>query len=458
VIAYSNYGAAIAGYIVQRVSGEPFDQYIARHIFQPLHMTHSSFAQPLPPSLAPLLAKGYTTASADKPSPFENVEAAPAGASSATGTDMAKFMMAYLNGGSYGGGTILKPSTIREMWTVQVPAAPGLNGFDLGFYQENRNGRQIVGHGGDTGVFHSDLHLLTADHTGLFISLNSAGQAGASEDVRVQIFRAFLDRYYPYTARQLPTVSTAKADAARVAGWYEASRREDRALRLVYALGQTSVTPMPNGDVKVSMLVDPSGNPLVWHEVGPLLYQRVGGQSLLEFTKGFDGRLYFATTEFIPVFIFQRVTGLETTGSLKALVPLFIAILLLSLLVRLGRWIARRKLNLDKGISRERKWLSLAARIGAVLFPACLAAWIVFLSNEAGLLSPAFASEVMGLYVLGVLAIIGGLAIVAEAVLRILYGPGGWFVRTGEAVVALAAIYGIWLFIAFGLLNFVTNF
>ncbi|MFN2450412.1 MAG: serine hydrolase domain-containing protein, partial [Candidatus Baltobacteraceae bacterium] len=458
VIAYSNYGAALAGYIVQRVSGEPFDRYISRHIFQPLHMTHSTFAQPLPRQLAPLMAKGYTTASADKPSPFENVEAAPAGASSATATDMAKFMMAYLNGGMYGGGTLLKRSTIRQMWTLQVRTAPGLTGFDLGFYDEDRNGQRIVGHAGDTDVFHSDLHLLPDDHAGIFMSFNSAGEKGASEDVRVQIFRAFLNRYYPYSARQLPRLATAKADAARVTGWYEASRREERALRLIYALGQTAVMAMPNGDLKVSMLVDSAGNPLVWREVGPLLYQRAGGQSLLEFTKGWDGRLYFATTGIVPVFVFQRVTGLQTTGSLKAVVPLFIAVLLISLLVRLGRWIARRKLHLEKGISRERKSLSLAARIGAVLFPGALVAWIVFLSNSAGLLSSAFVTEVSALYVLGVLAVIGGIAIIAEAAMRIRYGPGGWFVRTGEALVAVAAIYCMWLFIAFGLISFVTNF
>ncbi len=49
--AYSNYATAIAGYIVQRVSGQPFDQYIAQHIFQPLGMQHSSFSQPLQPAL-----------------------------------------------------------------------------------------------------------------------------------------------------------------------------------------------------------------------------------------------------------------------------------------------------------------------------------------------------------------------------------------------------------------------
>jgi len=46
--AYSNYGASLAGYIVERVSGEKFEDYIQRHIMAPLGMNHSSFAQPLP--------------------------------------------------------------------------------------------------------------------------------------------------------------------------------------------------------------------------------------------------------------------------------------------------------------------------------------------------------------------------------------------------------------------------
>ncbi|HKF50726.1 MAG TPA: serine hydrolase domain-containing protein, partial [Candidatus Acidoferrales bacterium] len=61
--AYSNYGAGLAGYIVQRVSGESFDDYIEHHIFQPLGMTHASFRQPLPPNLDPLMSQGFQVAS-----------------------------------------------------------------------------------------------------------------------------------------------------------------------------------------------------------------------------------------------------------------------------------------------------------------------------------------------------------------------------------------------------------
>src|SRR5207249_7317713 len=79
--AYSNYGATLAGYIVQRVSGEPFNDYINEHIFKPLSMTHSTFVQPLPASLAQSMSNGYKLGS-DASQPFETVSAFPAGSMS----------------------------------------------------------------------------------------------------------------------------------------------------------------------------------------------------------------------------------------------------------------------------------------------------------------------------------------------------------------------------------------
>src|SRR5260370_30520438 len=60
--AYSNYGADLAGYIVQRVSGMPFEEYIQRNIFGPLGMTHATFVQPFPDSLKSMLSRRYAVA------------------------------------------------------------------------------------------------------------------------------------------------------------------------------------------------------------------------------------------------------------------------------------------------------------------------------------------------------------------------------------------------------------
>lgn len=457
-IAYSNYGATLAGYIVQRVSGERFEDYVARHIFNPLHMDHSTFVQPLPKRLEPMMAKGYVVASKDDPEPFELVEAAPAGSATTSVMDMAKFMNAYLSVGHPTGETVLAPATIRRMFTVQVQPAPGMNGYCLGVYQENRNGQVIVGHAGDTDVFHSDMHLMPKQHIGIFMSFNSAGAAGAVEKVRTEIFRAFLDRYFPYTPPAEATIANPKPDAARVAGWYESSRRSERGLRLVYALGQARVKSNSDGTIEVSPLTNLADAPRKWREVGPLTYRQVDGQAHLKFLADANGRITSWTTDdFIPVFIFQRVSGLASLGSLKVLLTVVLCVLLLSLLIRLGAWIARRALHARLPLTRGEQWIHLGARIGIIAFIAVLGGWVVLLSNESSLLSPSLPTLMTVLYIIGVIAIIGALCMIAEAVLRVAHGPGGVLVRAGEVLVALCAVYVIWVILAFGLANFVTN-
>ena len=459
IIAYSNYGATLAGYIVQRVSGEKFEDYIAKHIFAPLDMVHSSFLQPLPANLAPLMATGYLNASEGKTKPFEYVDTAPAGASSSTGIDMAHFMLAYLNGGTYDGYQLLKPATIKEMWTPQVAPEPGLPSFDLGYYQDDFNGLPIIGHGGDTVVFHSDLHLIPSKGIGWFVSFNSAGKNGAVEDVRNNLFKLFLDRYYPYTAPVQATVADPKKDAARVAGFYESSRRVARALAFVYTLGQSQVTANPDGTIEVSSLKNAAGNLMKWREIAPLRYRQVGGDSYVVFGTDANGNVIsWATDYFNMVSVEQRVGGLSTMGSVKLLLTIFASIIVLSLLIRLGAWIARRKLKLSLHLSRNEQILHAVARIGAIAFLIALIGWPMLLSSEAAILSPSLPGKMIVLYVIGVIAVIGALGMIAEAVVRVLRGPGGWLVRTGEILVAVAALYAIWFLFAMQFVNFVTNF
>ena len=58
--SYTNFNAVLAGYIVARVSGESYDQYIQNHIFSPLGMMHSTVQTPLPPALSEYMSLGYT--------------------------------------------------------------------------------------------------------------------------------------------------------------------------------------------------------------------------------------------------------------------------------------------------------------------------------------------------------------------------------------------------------------
>src|ERR1041384_821389 len=93
--AYSNWATCLAGYIVERVSGLPFDDYVEQRVFRPLDMKTATFRQPLPDSLAPLMATEYPRASEPAKS-FEIVVPEPAGSLSASGLELAKFMIAPL--------------------------------------------------------------------------------------------------------------------------------------------------------------------------------------------------------------------------------------------------------------------------------------------------------------------------------------------------------------------------
>src|SRR5438094_3802103 len=195
VPAYSNYATTLAAYMVQRVSGQDFYDYVDQHFFNPLNMTRATFRQPLPKSLEPFMSKGYDLGSG-KPKPCEWVEVAPAGSLSASAESMAHWMIMHLQNGRYGEAQILKPETAIQMHARQDGWPASMNAMCLGFYEQNLNGHRVISHGGDTELFHSDLFLILDSNVGLFVSYNSAGRPDHG-DARGDLYIRFMDRYFP---------------------------------------------------------------------------------------------------------------------------------------------------------------------------------------------------------------------------------------------------------------------
>jgi CubicO group peptidase (beta-lactamase class C family) len=458
--AYSNYGCGLAGYIVQRVSGEPFERYVDRHVFQPLGMRHSTFLQPVPAHLEPLQAIGYKTASDGVPKAFEMLNPAPAGGLSSTAMDMARFMIAYLDAGGRDGASILRPETVRLMHTRQHTNAPGLNGLDLGFYDEDRNGQRIVGHAGDLDYFHSDLHLLLDAHVGIFVSFNSLGNEAGAHVARKEILRRFLDRYYPYPVTHPAALPNAATDAARVAGWYRSTRRNDSALRLFYLLGQTSVSAQPDHTITVAALTDAAGAPLRWHEVAPLVYRDASDTTTLTFVADADGSIrYFATDEEVPVAVFERIGGAGALGSVLLWLSLSSLVLFVAWLAwPIGAW-TRRHYRRTLALTPRAARLRLLSRMAVTVLVLAVLGWAALLgyvlANDAiPLLQGGVTPALYVLYAWDVLALVSAAVIVAHA-------AGAWrtprrsrWVRLGEALLALAALYLAWFIVAFGLVSF----
>jgi CubicO group peptidase (beta-lactamase class C family) len=143
--AYSNYGTALAGYIVERVSGVDFSSYVQRNILDPLGMRHATFVQPMLGALRSHMSMGYSDFD-HPPSPFETIDLAPAGALSASGSDMARFMIAFLAPADADRIRVLGPSARAVMLTLRADNGPGMPANLLGFYEAPGSPRRIAKH------------------------------------------------------------------------------------------------------------------------------------------------------------------------------------------------------------------------------------------------------------------------------------------------------------------------
>ena len=315
---YSNYATSLAGYIVQRVSGKSYDDYIEQHILAPLGMKDSTFRQPLPAALEAQMAKGYTSLD-EPPKPFEIVSMPPAGSMSASGADMGRFMLAYLGQGKLGEAQILQPETVKRMFTTITRGMPDLAGIGLGFYQQDINGHRALGHGGDTVLFHSHLMLFPDDGIGLYISVNSSGRDGQGKWIRDRVYQGFADRYLPDL--RAPTVAvvdeaTAVAHAQLMAGAYRNSRRVDSAfLSLLQLVSPLRIEALEHG----RLALDIAGSRSVFREVKPFLWEEEHGkrrlQALVE-----DGKLKrWGLEPYVFAFIFEPVPFMAGTTVLVLL-------------------------------------------------------------------------------------------------------------------------------------------
>jgi len=270
VMAYSNYGTALAGYIVEHISGMRFEEYVGQHIFKPLDMRHSTMEQPPPGALAGQLVTLYRWVDDRFMSGrFEHMPA-PAGGLSTTAADMARFLQANLKGGT----PILQKQTMQRMHTPLFTHHPLLGGMAHGYKEFKANGKQVIFHGGSSSVFDAGFYLIPELDLGLFIAYSGGSYAGHGH-----VFRSLLERFYPeeedevdpqVMADTLSPVSGAPS-VADLTGEYFQSRTiatgSDRLLNLI--MGTLFVTPVDEQRFSVVIL----GEEFVYEELVPGIYR-----------------------------------------------------------------------------------------------------------------------------------------------------------------------------------------
>jgi CubicO group peptidase (beta-lactamase class C family) len=274
--SYSNYGASLAGYVVQRVSGMSYDEYIETNILKPLGMVNTTSRQPLPPELAAQMSGGYTYANgAYQAERFQLLNIAPAGSVRASATDMARFMIAHLQNGRYGEARILEEATARQMQRRLFTHDERVWGYTYGFFDQTKNGQRIIWHSGETDFFKSALWLLPDHNVGLFVSTNSPG----GETLRNLLFEAFMDRYYPMELQPLHPPADFAKRATRFTGSYQLNSHSyatwEKVLGLFGYVATMSIGAADDG----TLIVDAQR----FVETEPLVFRAVDGDDVLIF-------------------------------------------------------------------------------------------------------------------------------------------------------------------------------
>jgi len=442
VVSYSNYGFTVAGYIVERVSGEKFEHYIDNHIFKPLRMTNSTFDQPLPPALAPQISQAYLTA-AKKPRDFEFVQASPAGALTTTAADMTRFMLAFLQDGTVDGVAILKPETVRQMQTRQFELHPMLNGLGVTFMEYSMNGQRIVGHGGDTIYFHSDMVLVPEAHLGYFISYNSAGKSIGGG--RGEVMRAFANRYFPSPGEPKVDVdaNTARTDGRAVSGVYDVTRRgETTLLRLLALLGQFSVSSDQDGVLTIEGMKNQRGALKKWREIAPLVYSEIDGPDKIAFRRDASG----SVREMLPfpaIYEGQRVPWYANKRLINPIVGGNLALALLTVLLWPVAVVVRKRYQRPLFTAKSDRVLYFLSRVICLCELIFILAPAIAFSRGAEhivILGDAIDPWLRALHIFG-WALMAGLVLLVIAAIRFarLPGHGFWF-RTHAILLAIGGI------------------
>lgn len=314
----------------------------------------------------------------------------------------------------------------------------------LGFYEETRNGHRIIGHAGDTVLFHSDLHLIPEAGIGFFISQNSLGRGEGS--LRGALWQKFLDRYFPYTPPAAPPVASAAEDARTVSGAYIPSRRNQSAfLRALAVLGSISITRRGDDDVEISGMKDLNGQMKRWEPIAPLMYRDVNGQDVVVLKRDANGRLE-AMFSPLPVFVFQRVPWFQDRRLLLFLFGFAMAVFAHTLIFwGVGAWL-RRHYNYKLALTRRERYVRIVARFACVFILLFVLGFLQLFQaaqKNIGLFNSSLDPVLRLLQAVGWIGALGMFVVLYDAYLC-WAGARGWVAKLSGTLLVLACVAWTW--------------
>ena len=297
-VSYSNFATAIAGLIVQDVSGQPYNDYIEKHILKPLGMNYTTFREPLGQNhsevsvseeLIPFFASGYE----EKAERLDDIgfiyihSVGPAGSGSSSAADMAKYMIAHLQKGTYEGAQILKPETVDLMRTRNFTDHPESHEFAHGFFNGKTDGYEFFDHGGGTVAFRTMLRFFPELDFGVFVSSSQGNGTAQVYDIPNLLVSALFE-----PKEILEDISPDKAllqTGQKFTGTYLSNRRSFTTLEGLGGLFSSAVNIAISAE---GYLVRTAASGATsWIQTGPLTFRSVKSSAVMTFDAAEDGSI-----------------------------------------------------------------------------------------------------------------------------------------------------------------------
>jgi CubicO group peptidase (beta-lactamase class C family) len=273
ITSYSNWGAALAGNIVEEVSGQAWEDFVQVRILDPLGMDDTTTAERLRRQDQPPLALSYRVQGgvAHPAFRFDLGAFGPAGGTGSTAADMARFLKFLMGDGALDGVRLLQPETMALMRTrlfddraLAADMAHGLQSWPM-------LGTTVYGHAGGLNEFLSNLVFIPEIGAGVFISQNGGSGAHLPFEVPDMILGALAAKAGLVPAMPQP-VPDAAARAAEASGRYLTSRRTFSGPgQLMAVLAPLTVTALPDGALLIPTLI--SQGPVRHEPVAPDIWQ-----------------------------------------------------------------------------------------------------------------------------------------------------------------------------------------
>ena len=188
---YNNDAYAVAGLLVQKISGEEYEKYMVDHVLKPLGVTTTHPVYPTPEMVERMALPYKAGGSLGKPVPEQQVhfDVYPAGDIYLTAEDMARYLGAQINGGVFNGHRILSDSSVRAMHEARFG---GDYGFGFWMVHDSATGHTLIHHGG---AIPGQRAFLIGDldaHVGVYYMTNSDYLPDATPPAQSEVVYAAL--------------------------------------------------------------------------------------------------------------------------------------------------------------------------------------------------------------------------------------------------------------------------